>query len=87
MPQQRKKASSHITINPASVWLDGLAPTGQRSMRSLLNLSAAILWHNATADSMTGQHCAMSMWQPSAPRSGLRAGELVCSVAFIAAGA
>ncbi|SKC12364.1 Site-specific recombinase XerD [Kosakonia radicincitans] len=51
MPQQRKKASSHITINPASVWLDGLAPTGRRSMRSLLNLSAATLLHNATADS------------------------------------
>lgn len=50
MPQQRKKASSHTTINPASVWLDGLAPTGRRSMRSLLNLSAATLLHNATAD-------------------------------------
>ncbi|EBP2521088.1 site-specific integrase [Salmonella enterica] len=50
MPQQRRK-SSHTTINPASVWLDGLAPTGRRSMRSLLNLCAAILRHNATADS------------------------------------
>lgn len=51
MPQQHKKVSSHTTINPASVWLDGLAPTGRRSMRSLLNLSAATLLHNATADS------------------------------------
>lgn len=51
MPQQRKKASSHTTINPASVWLDGLSPTGRRSMRSLLNLSASTLRHNATADS------------------------------------
>ncbi|MEN0579159.1 site-specific integrase [Phytobacter palmae] len=50
MPQQRR-TSSHTTINPGSVWLDGLAPTGRRSMRSLLNLSAAILRHNATADS------------------------------------
>lgn len=50
MPQQRK-TSSRPAINPASVWLDGLAPTGRRSMRSLLNLSAAILRHNATADS------------------------------------
>ncbi len=50
MPQQRKK-SSRPAINPASVWLDGLAPTGRRSMHSLLNLSAAILRHNATADS------------------------------------
>ncbi|GJL38431.1 integrase [Enterobacter hormaechei] len=49
MPQQRR-TSSHTTINPASVWLDGLAPTGRRSMRSLLNLSAAILRHNATAN-------------------------------------
>lgn len=49
MPQQRRK-SSHTTINPASVWLDGLAPTGRRSMRSLLNLSAAVLRHNATAE-------------------------------------
>lgn len=50
MPQQRR-TSSHTTINPASVWLDGLAPSGRRSMRSLLNLSATILRHNATADS------------------------------------
>lgn len=50
MSQQRRK-SSHTTINPASVWLDGLAPTGRRSMRSLLNLSATILRYNATADS------------------------------------
>lgn len=50
MPQQRR-TSSHTTINPACVWLDGLAPTGRRSMRSLLNLSAAILRYNATADS------------------------------------
>lgn len=49
MPQQRKKASSRTTINPASVWLDGLAPTGRRSMRSLLNLSANILRDSATA--------------------------------------
>ncbi|UJR54523.1 tyrosine-type recombinase/integrase [Dickeya zeae] len=51
MPQQRR-TSSQTTINPASVWLDGLAPTGRRSMRSLLNLSAAILRHNATTDSL-----------------------------------
>ena len=50
MPQQRR-TSSHTTINPASVWLDGLAPTGRRSMRSLLNLCAATLGHNATTDS------------------------------------
>ena len=50
MPQQRR-TSSHTTINPASVWLDGLAPTGRRSMRSLLNLCAATLRHNATTDS------------------------------------
>ncbi|EMU7958504.1 site-specific integrase [Salmonella enterica] len=50
MSQQCRK-SSHTTINPASIWLDGLAPTGRRSMRSLLNLSAATLRPNATADS------------------------------------
>lgn len=49
MPQQRRKASSRTTINPASVWLDGLAPTGRRSMRSLLNLSATLLRDSATA--------------------------------------
>ncbi|MGN9650731.1 tyrosine-type recombinase/integrase [Klebsiella michiganensis] len=49
MPQQRKKSSSRTTINPASVWLDGLAPTGRRSMRSLLNLSATLLRDSATA--------------------------------------
>lgn len=49
MPQQRKKSSSRTTINPASVWLDGLAPTGRRSMRSLLNLSSTILRDSATA--------------------------------------
>ncbi|MEB8288513.1 site-specific integrase [Klebsiella michiganensis] len=49
MPQQRKKSSSRTTINPASVWLDGLAPNGRRSMRSLLNLSANILRDSATA--------------------------------------
>ena len=49
MPQQRKKASSRTTINPASVWLDGLAPTGRRSMSSLLNLSSTILRDSATA--------------------------------------
>ncbi|WP_394541690.1 tyrosine-type recombinase/integrase [Pantoea sp. SGAir0418] len=50
MPQQCR-TSSQTTINPASVWLDGLAPTGRRSMRSLLNLCAATLRHNATTDS------------------------------------
>ncbi|KLE43359.1 integrase [Klebsiella aerogenes] len=49
MPQQRRKALSCTTINPASVWLDGLAPTGRRSMRSLLNLSATLLRDSATA--------------------------------------
>lgn len=49
MPQQRKKSSSRTTINPASVWLDGLAPNGRRSMRSLLNLSATLLRDSATA--------------------------------------
>ena len=47
MPQHKKALSpSHTAPNPASVWLDGLAPTGRRSMRSLLNISAGL-----TADS------------------------------------
>ncbi len=49
MPQQRRKTPSRPTINPASVWLDGLAPTGRRSMRSLLDLSATQLRDSATA--------------------------------------
>lgn len=52
MPQRKKALSpSRTAPNPASVWLDGLAPTGRRSMRSLLNLSASILQIKATADS------------------------------------
>lgn len=46
---QQRRTSSRTTINPASVWLDGLAPTGRRSMRSLLNLSATLLRDRATA--------------------------------------
>lgn len=38
-------------LSPASVWLEGLAPTGRRSMRSLLALSAAILQKHATVSS------------------------------------
>lgn len=52
MPQRKKVSSpSRTAPNPASVWLDGLAPTGRRSMRSLLNLCASILQRKSTAAS------------------------------------